>query len=119
MALKKKTPKDEKYLRYIRGLGWCCVCGEQPGPVDAHHHSVPGVTQKGMGMKVTDYATIPLCRIHHTEGHAIGWGSLEATYDIDLVGVMIGCLQFWLRSQPKAVEAKAFYERLTGAGSVF
>ena len=117
MALKKKTVKDKRYLRYIRDLNWCCVCGDRPMGVDAHHHSVRGVTQKGMGMKITDYSTIPLCRIHHSEGHSKGWKAIEQKYGVDLVGVMIGCLTFWLNSNPENEDAQNHLDKLTEVSS--
>jgi len=61
--LKRKTPRSKHYLNYIRSLP-CCLCGH---PAEAHHMETAGV-----GMKGSDYLTIPLCRIHHNEYHNKG-----------------------------------------------
>jgi hypothetical protein len=58
---------DESYLQFVR-VQPCCACGRS-APSEAHHWG-PG--HKGVGTKVSDYRTVPLClRCHqrwHTEG---------------------------------------------------
>lgn len=58
MLPKPKTPRDKKYLAFIRTLP-CCDCG-LPGPSEAHH-----IFTGGMALKCSDYDTVPLCRGCH------------------------------------------------------
>ena len=46
----------------------CAVCGQVPAG-DVHH-----VTTRGAGGGDTKENLMPLCRAHHTEIHAIGYG---------------------------------------------
>jgi hypothetical protein len=68
----------------------CAVCGRGPrriaipchGRVEAHHVRTGQVG--GMGLKPSDADCVPLCRAHHSEGHARGWPKFEAIYEVDL-----------------------------------
>ena len=72
---KKQTARSVEYLDYIRTLG-CAICGQQAEP----HHAETG----GVGMKCSDYKTIPLCRQHHDEIHRIGKLSFQRKYNVDI-----------------------------------
>lgn len=50
------------HLRRVAALG-CCVCANTA----VAHHIRTG-TSSGMGMKASDFETIPLCNEHHTTG---------------------------------------------------
>ena len=52
------------------------ICGQQAEP----HHAATG----GVGMKCSDYQTIPLCREHHSEIHQIGKLTFQWKYGIDV-----------------------------------
>lgn len=70
-ALARRADKDPRHLAKVRRLP-CEVCG-RPGPNDAHHR-----TGGGMGTKMPDTATIPLCSQHHRDFHDLtgpfkGW----------------------------------------------
>jgi len=111
-----KPVRDKKYLRYVSELNPCWICGDTGFPVDAHHHSIQGVTQKGMGMKVTDYAVVPLCNGHHREGHQIGWKSFQEKHDVDLQQAVICCLLAWIKNHGDSsgsTPAVKFLERVT------
>jgi hypothetical protein len=56
--------EDRGYMNWVKRQP-CCVCG---APADDPHH-IHGRGFKGMGTKVPDYWTIPLCRAHHDELH--------------------------------------------------
>jgi hypothetical protein len=67
--LGQKAPKPERgtarakrHLAAVKALP-CVICG-MPGPSDAHHvfHD-----RYGTG-KASDFATIPLCKLHHQDG---------------------------------------------------
>lgn len=62
MFQKSKTPRDSDYLNFIRSKP-CCICGKDAEP---HHENLGSGS---MGMKSSDYYTIPLCRRCHTEKH--------------------------------------------------
>lgn len=74
MNLVKQTPRDESYLDYIRSLA-CAVC-DKPSP-DAHH-----VETGGVGMKGSDYMTVPLCRSCHGELHQHGEQAVFGDYNV-------------------------------------
>jgi hypothetical protein len=46
----------------------CIICGRTP----AHAHRVRYAQPKGLGLKVSDDFTVPLCAIRHSENHATG-----------------------------------------------
>ena len=64
MLPKPQTPRDPKYLAWIRTLP-CLFCGK-PGPSQAHHTATGGMSLKG-----SDFSCVPLCgdchSIMHTE----------------------------------------------------
>lgn len=57
MLTKPKTPRDPKYLDFVRTFD-CVDCGwpAQLGFIEAHH-----VYTGGMSIKCSDYDTVPLC----------------------------------------------------------
>lgn len=74
-STKQKRPRerDEGHLKFIRSLR-CCLCGK-PGPDPAHIRSasaVYGKRETGGAEKASDKWTVPLCREHHDEQHAVG-----------------------------------------------
>jgi len=56
--------RDKVHLRFVAQQP-CLVCGRQP--CDPHH--VRFAQQRGLGLKVSDEFTVPLCRVHHRELH--------------------------------------------------
>lgn len=93
---KNKTPKDKKYLKYVDSRG-CCVGeihGGCSGQVAAHHTSTGG-----MGMKSSDYETIPLCHGHHRgytkSAHNMGKRNNEfyEYYGINLLEEINKCME--------------------------
>ena len=67
--------RDRNHLRFVASQS-CVVCGR--GPSDAHH--IKFAELRGMGRKVSDKFTVPLCRLHHRELHRRGderawWGN--------------------------------------------
>ena len=80
----KSLKRDERYLNFIRSHP-CCICGAKP--VDVNH-----VGTGGIGIKTSDYYTVPLCRMHHGEYHQIGQKRFEAKYFINLYKIMVDLL---------------------------
>ena len=62
MFPKPHTPRDPKYLAWIRTLP-CIQCGATHY-VQAHH-----AESGGMGIKASDHTALPLCYLHHKEWH--------------------------------------------------
>ena len=46
----------------------CAVCGRSP----AHAHHVRHAQSRGLGLKVSDEFTVPLCATHHHQIHTTG-----------------------------------------------
>lgn len=67
--IKQKTPRDKKYLKFVKKYP-CCACGWRPNNhllVHAHHTETGG-----MGIKGSDYSAVPLCFICHDKVHKTG-----------------------------------------------
>lgn len=58
--------KNRHYLNWVKSRP-CVVCADDTG-VDPHH--IAQTKDSGMGMKVTDFWAIPLCREHHDDLHS-------------------------------------------------
>lgn len=76
---KQTADRDEAYKKFIQSLP-CSVCN-RPSPSCAHHHPLAG--HSSVGLKTSDYRTVPLCGQHcHPRVHQIGkvsfWGDLDA-----------------------------------------
>jgi hypothetical protein len=59
--------RDRAHLRFVAKQP-CIVCGRQP--CDPHH--LRFAQPRGLGLKVSDEFTVPLCRVHHRELHRAG-----------------------------------------------
>ena len=77
MIGKSNIPRRKKYLDHIKKQG-CTVRRECVGDIAAHH-----METGGMGIKCSDFKTLPLCMRHHAELHSIGRRSFVRKYDID------------------------------------
>lgn len=82
MAKKRRTKLEEQYLSHVASLG-CYACREHGlRDVEAEIHHKTGA---GMGLKASDYESMPLCHPHHRTGgygvavHA-GVAAWEAKY---------------------------------------
>ena len=62
-----KRLRDKQHLRFVAGQP-CLVCGREP--CDPHHLRFAQL--RGLGQKVSDEFTVPLCRAHHRELHRAG-----------------------------------------------
>jgi hypothetical protein len=59
--------RDKSHLRFVAKQP-CLICERLP--CDAHHLRFAQV--RGLGLKVSDEFTVPLCRGHHREVHRVG-----------------------------------------------
>jgi hypothetical protein len=67
MISEPKRLRSKEHLRFVARQP-CLVCGRTPS--QAHH--IRYAQSRGLGLKVSDEFTVPLCAIHHTENHATG-----------------------------------------------
>lgn len=65
--IKSVRRRSKAHLLFV-GSQPCLVC--ELGPSDAHH--LKFAQSRGLGMKVSDEFTVPLCRSHHQELHRHG-----------------------------------------------
>jgi hypothetical protein len=64
LIAKPPRRRDREHLRFVVKQP-CLVCGRTPS--DPHH--LRFAQPKGLGLKVSDEFTVPLCRLHHRELH--------------------------------------------------
>jgi hypothetical protein len=62
-----KRLRDKAHLKFVASQP-CLVCGRQP--TDPHH--LRFAQPRGIGLKVSDEFTVPLCRGHHRQLHQAG-----------------------------------------------
>src|SRR5262249_34173531 len=62
-----KRLRSKEHLRFVARQA-CLICGRSPA--QAHH--IRYAQPRGLGIKVSDEFTVPLCAIHHTQNHATG-----------------------------------------------
>jgi hypothetical protein len=91
--------RDKTHLRFVARQP-CLICARQP--CDAHH--VRFAQSRGLGIKVSDEFTVPLCRGHHRELHRAG---NEATWwDSKGVDAMGAARKLWTETHPVRASAK-------------
>ena len=61
---KTRRRRDKRHRAFVAAQA-CLICGGQPS--DAHH--LRFAQPRGLGLKVSDEFTVPLCRMHHRELH--------------------------------------------------
>jgi DNA recombination protein Rad52 len=59
-----KRIRSKEHLRYVASQP-CVICGRSP----SHAHHVRYAQRRGLGIKVSDEFTVPLCAIHHRQLH--------------------------------------------------
>ncbi len=97
MLVRPVRRRDREHLQFV-GQQPCLVCGRTP----SHAHHVTFLQGRGLGQKVSDEYTVPLCAIHHRALHDAGrevewWASVN----IDPAPVALG---LWRASQRIPVE---------------
>ncbi len=90
---KPKTPRDKKYLEFIRSKP-CCISGQ---PAEAHHESGLG-DSGGMSLKCSDYFTVPLARGYHDERDRLGVYSFWDKYNLDVKRLIIDYLSEYIQN---------------------
>lgn len=95
--------RSPSHLAWVRGHECCAgtgrlsrlllgeperlICSDN---MEAHHARIEG--DGTTGKKPGDDKVVPLCRVHHEEGHRIGWKPFEAKYRVDLTVI---AAQLW------------------------
>lgn len=97
-----KCYRNAKYLAYVRGLP-CCSCEIHASSEAAHVRKGNG---GGVGLKPSDYRTVPLCRECHSHQHLIG----EKTFwtnrgEIDTDFVIATILTSYVKDRRALIEA--------------
>lgn len=86
--------RDAAYLAHVR-THYCVFCTLKAD--HAHHHGKKS-GGGGMGLKPSDYQTVPLCTEHHGEFHQRGqighWDAKET--DRRFAWAMVQCLRSWI-----------------------
>jgi len=59
-----KRIRCKEHLRYVASQP-CVICGRSP----SHAHHVRHAQRRGLGIKVSDEFTVPLCATHHQQLH--------------------------------------------------
>ena len=102
--------RDRTHLRFVAKQP-CLICGRQP--CDAHH--LRFAQSRGLGLKVSDEFTVPLCRGHHREVHRAGlekkWWS---TVGIDATAV---ARKLWIETHPHRLSTSRSAEETPAAAT--
>jgi hypothetical protein len=95
-----RRQRNQIHLRFV-GKQPCVVCGRQP--CDAHH--LRFAQTRGLGLKVSDEFTVPLCRGHHRELHRAGnephWWEARGIDALD------AARKLWSETHPVRIPARA------------
>ena len=62
-----KRIRSKEHLRFVAQQP-CLICGRSP----SHAHHIRFAQSRGLGIKVSDEFTVPLCAIHHQQNHGRG-----------------------------------------------
>ena len=62
-----KRIRCKEHLRFVASHP-CAICGRSP----SHAHHVRHAQSRGLGLKVSDEFTVPLCATHHHQIHTTG-----------------------------------------------
>jgi len=68
-----------KYLDFVREQ-YCCVCGS---PGEPHHLKAVGLGRNRKKPMKEHYTVIPVCRIHHSEYHSMGYTDWAKKHQIN------------------------------------
>jgi hypothetical protein len=86
-----RAPQFRQWLR-----GRDCLLADKggcSGKIEAAHVDYAG--GKGVGLKVHDRFSIPLCSEHHRVQHGWGWDTFEQNFKLGIGGAKEAAAQFW------------------------
>src|SRR5262249_6300525 len=90
--------RSKEHLRYVASQ-LCAVCGRTP----SHAHHVRYAQPRGLGIKVSDEFTVPLCAIHHQQLH--NTTKEREWWEERKVDPLIIARALWQQSQQRLPEA--------------
>jgi ERF superfamily len=103
--------RDKAHLRFVAKQP-CLLCGRLP--CDAHH--LRFAQSRGLGLKVSDEFTVPLCRAHHRELHRAGkevdWWARTGIEPTDIAH------KLWIETHPLGASASDVAEDITPGPSL-
>ena len=102
-----KTPRSPRYLNWIRSHN--CVVTQTQTDIQAHHVRLFG--DGGVGLKPSDFRTVPLCAAQHAALHNMGEKSFWKANDIDIEMLVMIFMTQYIQEQSLTVRA---YEALEG-----
>jgi hypothetical protein len=115
---KTRRLRDKRHREFVASQP-CLVCGQQP--CDAHH--LRFAQPRGLGIKVSDEFTVPLCRAHHRELHRTH--KETRWWEQFRVDPRAAAYNLWTRSHPVRQQAHAVIPTnegpapVTGANDAF
>jgi ERF superfamily len=92
--------RNKNHLRFVAKQP-CLICARQP--CDAHH--LRFAQARGLGLKVSDEFTVPLCRGHHRELHRAG--NEASWWDTKGVDAISAARRLWIETHPIGAPASA------------
>jgi hypothetical protein len=84
---KPEVIRSDDYQAFVRRLG-CLICGQ---PAEPHHV----LNRRGYGDARN---LVPLCRLHHREGHDKGWRTWERRYGQKLKPIAVLLYEAWVKA---------------------
>jgi len=93
--------RDPFYLAYVRSF-CCLICGRSG--VDAHHQ--PRAGHGAMGIKVSDYRAVPLCRCCH-DAYGRESRAIYLRNDVDIEAVICDLIAGYFFGQSVAYVKRA------------
>jgi DNA recombination protein Rad52 len=93
-----KRLRDKAHLKFVASQP-CLICGRQPS--DPHH--LRFAQPRGIGLKVSDEFTVPLCRGHHRQLHQAG-NEVNWWEDLKINALEIA-KNLWEQTHPKSAAA--------------
>jgi ERF superfamily len=90
--------RDKVHLRFVAKQS-CLICERLP--CDAHH--LRFAQGRGLGLKVSDEFTVPLCRGHHREVHRAG--NEARWWENAGIDAMIVARELWTETHPLCISA--------------
>ena len=95
-----KRIRSKEHLRFVAAQP-CVICGRTP----AHAHHVRYAQPRGLGLKVSDEFTVPLCAIHHSENHATG--DERRWWQERKIDPLTVAAELWSKSRPHQTDQRA------------
>ena len=89
--------KSTDYVVYVRTLP-CVVCNESP-PSDPSHLRAIGMGGNRKKENERHFTAIPMCRLCHSNFHAVGITEFEDVWQINVYKVALKILAQWLMEQ--------------------